>query len=157
MLFKAILAVLLLFPLISSAQSIGRSTMGSFGGSSTNGTTTIQSTGGQGSSTETGVSGSTTLRQGFIQPVSFQEISDEIGVNLYPNPTNGVFSFETSLDQNDAYSFSLTDENGKSILSGDGQGNVLKEINLSNYPSGSYFLSIDSNKGNALSKIILIR
>jgi hypothetical protein len=153
---RALIFFCFMISLYSSGQTLGRTNIGSFGGSISRPGITLQSCGGQGSSTETNGTGNITLRQGFIQPYSIQQLQDEIGVTLYPNPTNGDFSFETSLEETESFTYTVKDVNDKIILSGEGKGKETKSANLAGVSSGTYYLTIDAEKGTALSKIVVI-
>lgn len=71
---------------------------------------------------------------------------------LYPNPTTGRFfiTFSKPVDQS---VIQILDVNGKVIQQVKGSGNRL-EFDLSNQPSGTYFILINTN-GTIISKKVL--
>ena len=79
-------------------------------------------------------------------------ISDlaNLGVSVYPNPSNGIIYLESA----SRVSYRVMDALGKVITSGDVEGN--KSLNLSSAASGIYTLSIIDAAGNVSSGIIQI-
>lgn len=59
-------------------------------------------------------------------------------VTVYPNPSNGIFAIEASLDMEEAY---ITDVTGKLVHIGELSGNEAI-INAQEFANGTYFLSI---------------
>jgi hypothetical protein len=82
-------------------------------------------------------------------------ISDlsEFGINIYPNPTSGLFVIAGEAKQS-VKSVEVTDISGKTIkqISNPTKDNL--EMDLSACPAGIYFLKITTNKGIFTEKII---
>jgi V8-like Glu-specific endopeptidase len=68
---------------------------------------------------------------------------------VYPNPSDGIFNIESSLE---TVNYNIYDVTGRMIYSG--TINNLVQINLSDYPKGLYLLKVD-NETNMFSKIII--
>jgi len=71
-------------------------------------------------------------------------VLDADGIKLYPNPSNGRFTIE--VESAEDARLRITDLTGKSIYTevlGGAEGTIRKEIDISQYPSGIYNLSID--------------
>lgn len=86
-----------------------------------------------------------TLRSANTSPEDTIPISDEIGdqkVTIYPNPTKGHFQVELALlDEKLKNYFIIYSLSGTKIQQNK-ISNVLTDINISNYPSGTYLLDI---------------
>lgn len=79
------------------------------------------------------------------------ELNNNISVNIYPNPTEDIISVETS---SSATHFQLHDVTGK--LFTEGLVNIQKfNIDIRSLKSGIYFLSLQSNEGLEVKKIII--
>ncbi|WP_340113885.1 Kelch repeat-containing protein [Maribellus mangrovi] len=70
---------------------------------------------------------------------------------IYPNPTNGVLTIETS-DLNNCH-ISITTMNGQVLLSKEVQGNRM-EIDVSEFRKGIYLITIKSDKAVRTKKVI---
>lgn len=73
------------------------------------------------------------------------------GLNIYPNPTNSVFTLESSL--NATYTATIRNLLGVPIYTFTSD-KVSKKIDLSNYASGIYLLEINSQTARVVKKII---
>ncbi len=81
-----------------------------------------------------------------------------IAVKVFPNPTGGVFTFTLFLEKAGKGYAEVTDMNGKPIyqksLTGLA-GTINERIDLSNYPAGTYILTVSKDDGSKLtSKIV---
>lgn len=79
--------------------------------------------------------------------------------NIYPNPTNGVFSVDmqgANIGSNDR--LEVLDISGRRILSEQiMSGEVLKNIDLVGQPSGSYFVNIHQSDRVMREKLVLVK
>ena len=78
------------------------------------------------------------------------ESNEELSLAIYPNPTNDQFTIQTN--QNKAF-YSLVDYSGKILLKGqidDGSTSV----NVSQLPSGLYFMRVDGEQESFVRKVI---
>ena len=82
---------------------------------------------------------------------STQGIGDngDLGVTLYPNPTNGMFK----VIANGKFSAIITDMGGKHIATEIGNGQV--SFDLSNYESGLYLVTIRLENAEVIKKLVL--
>jgi hypothetical protein len=80
----------------------------------------------------------TVLNQIIIVDVGIDE-QEAFGVNVYPNPTNGVVSFV--LDQ-DIDELMIADASGKILMKTGTMASGINEIDLSALPSGTYFVRL---------------
>jgi len=74
---------------------------------------------------------------------------------IYPNPSKNVFNIKFS--EPTGFNLNITNLTGQVIISEakiDSHQNAYK-LNMSNYPSGIYFLNIESNGKNITKKLIL--
>ena len=68
---------------------------------------------------------------------------------MYPNPVEDVLHF--SIQNNTIQQIKLVDINGRIVLE---TSNNIKELNLSNIPTGFYLLQIETTNGSISKKII---
>lgn len=77
---------------------------------------------------------------------------DDVSIELYPNPTTGLFTIEGNLSQ---YSIRIVDAEGNTLRSLSGQSSPLT-IDISTLPVGLYFISVThlQNHNLCLKKIL---
>jgi len=83
--------------------------------------------------------------------VSLEEPSNEIYVNVYPNPADERIFVE--FPESDLAKYTITDLSGKIALTGEMQGS--KSIDCSALPAGIYLLDITTERGRAVKKIVI--
>lgn len=88
-------------------------------------------------------------------------IGDDLGeIHIYPNPSNDQFNVEFHLDKPGIVSFTLMDLSGK-MMKRDartfGNGKNVYGVTTSNLASGVYFLQLNSDHLNSLSKVVIER
>lgn len=79
-------------------------------------------------------------------------------ISVFPNPGNGVFYLTVSNARFDHLQISVTDMQGKTVLSFTDKnvtGNYKKEINLQEQAKGMYFINLVSNNKSATMKLIV--
>jgi hypothetical protein len=99
---------------------------------------------------------SITCASGTRIATNFSEFSDE-KIIVYPNPTHDSFKVSFSLQNDESVWLNLYDTVGKSLQIRDFQGkagNNLVEFDLSKYPSGNYFINLQSLQRRETQKII---
>lgn len=79
-------------------------------------------------------------------PVGINEITASEQVTIFPNPSNGEINISTDLT---VESVSLITLNGQIVLTSSS-----KKLDLTTFPSGVYFLNIQTNKGIVVKKIL---
>ncbi len=77
--------------------------------------------------------------------------SKELETNLYPNPTNGIFTID--LSNIEAQKVKVINSTGKEIMELPAE-NLKMQIDLSKFPSGIYTLKIQTEDGMKVEKII---
>ena len=79
------------------------------------------------------------------------------GLNIYPNPTRGMFEVTGTLARTGKLNFRLTDAAGKEIFSsneGEVSGNFSKMIDLSQFAYGVYLLEITTEEGTTVRRVV---
>lgn len=94
---------------------------------------------------ESYINASLSLTQGFQQgTLEIETLLEnnylENDLTVYPNPVNDILHIKSV---NGKYNYKLIDVNGSVITQGKSKNN-LQELNFSAYPSGTYFLKINS-------------
>lgn len=106
----------------------------------------------------TGSDGTNELTQGFHQSnwsfVGLEDLQSDLNVSIFPNPTSDELTITTSKKEN--YSYSIFDHSGRLIS----EGKLMEEethLDVSNYASGQYSISVLSDSGNQLKLFKLIK
>lgn len=128
-----------------SAQQISRSSISSSGMTEMKGGIVIQQSVGQPALVNHVNVDGTGLRQGFQQPIYFIEEQNDLNVTLYPNPNHGEFSFIVEESSEIKLQFQLFDQQGKLIIQGKTDANVLTPISIQNPTPGMYHLKVNSD------------
>jgi hypothetical protein len=89
----------------------------------------------------TGVNFYSSIDGGVFWATSTSDFGHSPGVKVFPNPSNGIFKVEGSVDL-----FQVTDLNGRLIIDGEAFSG-LKEIDLSKEPKGYYLLNLKLKNG----------
>ncbi|HKL40928.1 MAG TPA: T9SS type A sorting domain-containing protein [Cryomorphaceae bacterium] len=158
-----ILTVLLAFPLFALAQSAQRQVIGSAGTVSVTDDFMVSSTIGE-TVVATGEGDGIILTQGFQQSQDFglsvEEPELEFSANAFPNPTMDGIVLDLNSQKAVDLTISLFDVAGKQyvvpvanlMLS----GNARKEIDMSGFASGNYFIRLTDETGK-LNKTIKVQ
>jgi hypothetical protein len=160
---KKISYLLLLISISQSAisQKIIRQSINCLGLSYFSGSTyLIQQSIGQSSNTTIFYNEKSCVRQGFLQPLNIDNItnSQHISINLtvFPNPASDNFTIGISGSDN-TFTFNITDILGQTILTSEITENNEQIINSTGWNKGVYFINIYSGeKLEAIKKIIKI-
>ena len=86
-----------------------------------------------------------------VGTVGKDRIEEYGGLRIYPNPTTSLLTIET--ESPDHYSINITTLNGQQILSGEMKGTT-RQLDLSSFQSGIYFITIRSKDFVATKKIV---
>lgn len=106
--------------------------------------------------TETYSDSTAKLYQGFeqgsyiITSVTELPLIAGLDVNLYPNPSSGVFNFKIKSDFNTLFKVEVTDAQGKLILQKEINSNGLESIDLSNFAYSIYYVTVANTEKNYL-------
>jgi|GEM_PF-4051423 len=82
------------------------------------------------------------------------QISNGGGVEIYPNPSKGLYSL--SFEREGIVSYSVFDSRGREIVNESfvSNGSVIKALNLSDYSNGVYVIQVGTTDGVASYKLI---
>jgi hypothetical protein len=138
------------------AQKIGHSVIGTLGSSSYTDGTIHQQSIGQPAIVTNEKNDGTGLRQGFLQPFTFTIESNELNVNLFPNPNQGEFAFQVNVENDTKFNYQLFDQSGKLIEFNSAIGNTLVPVKISNPAQGLYHLKVSTDSKTSSFKIIVI-
>jgi len=90
--------------------------------------------------------------------IGINELSNYLLLELYPNPSSGIFQLDISLTENISFNYSISDIRGRKINNSNIYTNQLElkeELNLSEFDKGIYFFSIHSDKGTLTKKLVI--
>lgn len=93
-----------------------------------------------------------------VNGIGIKEVTNSVTANIYPNPTNGVFAIEISLDAKNDYIIEFSDVLGRILHSEKvyTSRTFNKNYDFSNEANGVYFISIHgSDKSKTVKRIIL--
>jgi len=105
---------------------------------------------------------------GFTSYTTFKTLSSnritsgdiQLGVNLniYPNPTKGLFNISFIAEKVDNFEITIADAFGKLVSQEDKQdfiGEYTKQVDLSNFPRGIYMIQISTQNSFVSKRIVL--
>jgi hypothetical protein len=107
--------------------------------------------------------GTTTLTQGFHQPTYqfvtkvSQSLKDIVDIKLFPNPTNEFLQIEISKLNNLKLAFDIIDLNGKYLSSNVKILNEQTQLNIKDFPSGTYYIQIRNENENQTTTYSIIK
>jgi len=92
-----------------------------------------------------------------VQLPSFVSLNDlpETGIQLYPNPTSGLFVISNSSAEIVDMNITILDAKGKAILKKQFKGANSYTIDLSQAASGNYYVKIETGEKTHLMKVIV--
>ncbi len=94
----------------------------------------------------------------FVDCTGINELENTVNVNVYPNPSNGIFNLKINAEKSSLVEIMVVSANGrvvynKSDVNLNGESNI--NVDLSTYAKGAYQLIIRSDKGMINKKLIL--
>ena len=93
----------------------------------------------------------------YISSVGIVDIASSMNLNIYPNPTNGIFTIDIN-GINSNMDMQIYNIQGKIIrnekLNND-NSTYTREIDLSTYPKGIYFVKLINTNFTKVAKVIL--
>ena len=97
------------------------------------------------------------IATGLLSGVGITENNVVKDINVYPNPSNGLFVLDISLKNTGTYKYEITDILGNVISSSEIENDKLhsEEINISNQPKGIYFLRLTGDNCDKIVKIVM--
>jgi hypothetical protein len=86
-----------------------------------------------------------------------ENASTPFGFTLSPNPSNGIFTMTLTGLQNSEGIITISDLTGRSVYSEQGLSgnNVTREINLSEFPKGTYIVKVSTDQQIVTRKLVL--
>jgi hypothetical protein len=139
-----------------NAQKISHSVIGTLGATSNSNGIIFQQSIGQPAIVTNEKNDGKGLRQGFLQPFTFTIESNELNVNLFPNPNQGEFAFQVNVENDTKFNYQLFDQSGKLIEFNSAIGNTLVPVKISNPAQGLYHLKVSTDSKTSSFKIIVI-
>ncbi len=90
-----------------------------------------------------------------IYTTGVEDILNENAVNIYPNPTNGIFNIDYDKDNYQLLGIKVNNAIGQTIYQS--KEKQINTVDLSNHSAGLYFIELITNKGIVKKKLTLIR
>jgi poly(3-hydroxybutyrate) depolymerase len=88
-------------------------------------------------------------------PAGINDIENNTGISVYPNPTNGKFSIQISGDQTAVGIFNIYNVLGENIYSAKNSQQEIFDIDISNSPKGLYFIKINCGETIYSRKVVI--
>ena len=101
---------------------------------------------------------SDTIYIDFVDCTGIDEFADNVDVNIYPNPSTGIFNVDLQSTISSKINIMVISATGRVIKNSENiltQGSKSIKINLSDYPSGIYQLIIAGENGMINKKLIV--
>lgn len=119
------------------------------------GDTLVTVTGGWYSAVVSDVNGCETTTQIFFLNTGITDLSAAYDINVYPNPTEGIFTLEADFGKDTDARIELRNMLSQLVVPvEDVSSNVVKRVyNLNHLPAGMYIISIETAEGKAVKRI----
>lgn len=146
------------------AQSAERQVIGASGGSYSGASMQADYTVGE-TVTASGSSGSFSVNQGFqqnkITPAGIAERNLLVNYSLYPNPANDLINLTLTTKESFSLRISVSNISGQTLLADAEYEKVSaaykREISISAFSSGTYFVNLYDDKSALLKSILFIK
>ena len=86
------------------------------------------------------------------------DLMDEVSVNAYPNPSEGLFTIAIDADEPETYTVKVTDLQGREIwpeIKDIGEGEQQFEINITGKAKGVYLLLLGTGESSKTFRLIV--
>ena len=103
---------------------------------------------------ENGCGESTTSQNVLVQDVSVEELKNEIGFNVYPNPVQDNLTLLVSDNTTNVLTLSIADVQGRLVQEIPVLNHNRQVLNLDQLPTGIYVLQVNTTKGLINQRII---
>lgn len=108
-----------------------------------------------------GCIGVDTIHVSFFDCTGIAELSDENGIKLLPNPSNGFFRFQASKLPVGVYQLTVSDASGKIIWKSEAhtneEGNIVRDIQLTKPAAGVYLLRLQGKEVELVKKLVIFK
>ena len=104
--------------------------------------------------TATGCSNSDTSSVKIVVCTLIEEVGEKLGLNVYPNPTDGILNVEIDASKLINTRIIIFDAAGRVLESREIPG-ATTSIDLSKYNPGTYYLKIETDNGSEVRKVVL--
>ena len=95
---------------------------------------------------------------GLVSSTGINLVNDAaIGMNVFPNPSNGIFQLNITVNKQDDYKLEVKDVLGRLVYTQPLlglNGNYKTTVDLQEQPKGVYFVSVSCSNGNRVVKVI---
>lgn len=85
--------------------------------------------------------------------VGTPKIAEKSSIKVYPNPSNGEFTFDLGTMDGQNLKYRVIDLQGKEIIQGSWDGLKSPQIDLSKEPSGMYIIRVDGKQSYAIESL----
>jgi parallel beta-helix repeat protein len=99
-----------------------------------------------------------TIKIAFVDCSGINELNNNLSVKVFPNPTTGIITLEIQQQQPGKIGLCLFNMHGQVIwceAANKQSKDLKKQIDLSTYPKGIYYLRINDNNNVIMKKVIL--
>jgi hypothetical protein len=103
---------------------------------------------------ENGCGTDTTSQNVLVQDVSVEELKNEIGFSIYPNPTSDIVTMSIADQQVTVSGIELLDLKGRKVVQITATGMNLQVVETSKLSTGTYVLQVITNRGIITERII---
>jgi len=87
--------------------------------------------------------------------LNYVENNTLTNVDVFPNPTSGIFIVDVELENSEDINIALNNVIGQSIFNKSYHNkNLIEQINLNNYPAGTYLLTIQAGDKRTTKRIV---
>lgn len=86
-----------------------------------------------------------------------EEQAAKVDFNVYPNPNNGLFTLKVSSSVATTYTMNVRNMVGQTVMSEaiNVNGNAVKQMDLSNFDKGVYFVSLENGDERLVRKVVV--
>ncbi|HCQ29638.1 MAG TPA: hypothetical protein DIU39_05080 [Flavobacteriales bacterium] len=86
--------------------------------------------------------------------VSVEEIKNKVGLRMYPNPATEAVVLTVN---NANYSYEIMDMTGRIVIANTVANKMNERIDISNLPTGMYFVKVNTTLGSVIEKLEIIK